>query len=85
MDGPSDTISIKYGNGYDLCGARSYKIFSIDDEEKTIYAGTNFKINKKNTKALSGAESLELKLDSYRRGPIMTEQVEVEIKLVDYP
>ena len=82
LDGPSDTISIKYGDGYDLCGARSYKIFSIDDDEvKTVYAGANFKINKDDSKALSGAELIELQLDSYRRGPVMTEQVEVEVKL----
>jgi hypothetical protein len=55
MDGPSDTVSIAHGNGFDLCGNRTYTIYNEDGE---IYNEGIFKIKKDEEKALSGAESL---------------------------
>lgn len=51
--GPTDSVSAGFGNGYDLCGPRSYTIYAEDD---SLYTEGIFSVTKSVNQTASGAD-----------------------------
>ena len=80
VQGPRDSVSLMYGNGYDRCGKRSYVIYR---EDGTPYMDDAFTIYHYG-KDSNGADLIALSLLSSTQGPLLTQKMRVDVYLNDY-
>ena len=82
MLGTEDSISIEYGNGYDLCGSRMYEVLT---EDGMPYLSDAFSMLRDDSDDQAGADVISFTLLSFELGPILTKSLKVDIYLEDYP
>ena len=58
--GPKDSVSISYGNGYDLCGDRAFNVYRIDGSPYEQQAKNALNLKKIKSESRPGADLLQL-------------------------
>lgn len=78
FDGPTDSASLLYGNGYDLCGDLEYSLSGTNgytDEYMKFSPAVN-----------SGSvDALKFDLESFSSGKVIKYEMELTATLQDYP
>jgi hypothetical protein len=78
LNGPTDSVSVAFGNGYDICGELEYTL-----------SGTNFYTEKymKFSKTLNedSVDFLTFGLDSFPTGTFIIYKMTLEVSLKNYP
>lgn len=82
LQGTKDSVSMKYGNGYELCGPRSYQVYTETDEP---FLSDALIMRSGKSGDLSGADLVSLTLLSYEIGPILSHKVKLIVRLDRYP
>ena len=83
-DGPSDSVSLAYGNGYDICGPLSYQFTNAGDGLPFAFSShENFSYSVE--QMINAADKFNMKLTSVPFGLEIEETVKLEIKLIGYP
>jgi len=78
--GPTDSVSVTYGNGYDRCGNLTYKWFDAGgDVFENSYFSSNFTIVDR------GADNLQQNLTSTATGTTLYDYLTLVVSLKDYP
>lgn len=79
--GPTNSISLIYGNGYDKCGPLVFKYLTLDGVDEF-----NLKVFETNTERHVGfADDFSMSLLSERTGTEMTANATLHIELEKYP
>ena len=79
-NGPTNSASAKYGNGYDLCGKLTYTLLNANGQE---FSDERLSFNQ--TLSLNEADLLSFKLESEEYGTELTDTMILKIRLQDYP
>ena len=80
--GTEDSISVAFGNGYNLCGNRVYEVLTPDGRP---YLSDSFSMVIESSDASEGADLINFTLQSFEEGPIYTKLVKVDVYLERYP
>lgn len=82
MIGTKDSVSVKYGNGYNLCGPRAYRLRNQMGEP---LLNDSLKMRQERVESIEGADAISLNLKSFELGPSMKKKIVVEVYLEEYP
>ena len=80
IDGPTDSISSLYGNGYDRCGPRSYSLIDTDGENYSLNV-----FSREITHGNGAPDQITFNLSSSKDGEILTSNFTLVIGLQLYP
>ena len=80
FSGPTDSVSLKYGNGYDMCGPRSYTILTPLGGVNTLQ-----QLYLNVFASAKTADSLKMTMTTLEQGKEYTLEMTLRIGLADYP
>lgn len=80
--GPTNSVSVTFGNGFDACGPIAY---SILNEDRTARATTS-KFYLRSTTNMNLGDEITLKVVSAAgNGPVLTENLTIKLSMRDVP